>query len=54
MFYLDLCRELQKHEVQYVVVGDDLIALKTDTGRGKDASDIVALRKVQQIAIECK
>ena len=33
---------------------DDLIALKTDTGRGKDASDIVALRQVQQIAIEGK
>ena len=33
---------------------DDLIALKTDTGRNKDASDIVALRKVQQIASEGK
>ena len=28
---------------------DDLIALKTDTGRTKDASDIVALNKVKQI-----
>ncbi len=28
---------------------DDLIALKTDTGRNKDASDIVALNKVKQI-----
>lgn len=29
---------------------DDLIALKTDTGRNKDASDITALNKVKQIA----
>ena len=29
---------------------DDLIALKTDTGRNQDASDIVALKKVKQIA----
>ena len=39
MFYLDLFRELQ-----------NLIALKTDTGRIQDASDIVALNKVKQIA----
>lgn len=29
---------------------DDLIALKSGTGRNKDASDIVALNKVRQIA----
>lgn len=28
---------------------DDLIALKTDTGRNQDASDIVALNKVRQV-----
>lgn len=28
---------------------DDLIALKTDTGRNQDASDIVALNKVKQV-----
>ncbi len=28
---------------------DDLIALKTDTGRTQDASDIVALSKVKQV-----
>ena len=31
---------------------DDLIALKTDTGRKQDASDIVALKKVKDIAAE--
>ena len=31
---------------------DDLIALKTDTGRKQDASDIVALKKVKQISAE--
>ncbi len=29
---------------------DDLIALKTDTGRNQDASDVVALNKVKQIS----
>ena len=29
---------------------NDLIALKTDTGRSKDASDIVALNKVKEIS----
>lgn len=29
---------------------EDLIALKTDTGRNQDASDIVALNKVRQIS----
>jgi len=31
---------------------DDLIALKTDTGRNQDASDIIALNKVKQILAE--
>ena len=33
---------------------DDLIALKTDTGRNQDASDIIALNKVKQILAEGK
>lgn len=33
---------------------DDLIVLKTGTGRNKDASDIVALNKVKQISDEGK
>jgi predicted nucleotidyltransferase len=36
--------------VQFKVASvDDLIALKTDTGRNQDASDIIALNKVKQI-----
>jgi hypothetical protein len=33
---------------------DDLIVLKTGTGRNKDASDIVALKKVKQIVAKDK
>ena len=33
---------------------DDLIVLKTGTGRSKDASDIVALNKVKQISAKGK
>ena len=33
----------------YLASIDDLIALKTNTGRNQDASDIVALNKVKQI-----
>lgn len=37
--------------IQFKVASiDDLIALKTDTGRKQDASDIVALNQVKQIS----
>ncbi len=39
--------------VQFKVASiDDLIALKTGTGRNKDASDIAALNKVKQISAD--
>ena len=41
--------------VQFKVASvDDLIALKTDTGRNQDASDIIALNKVKQILAKGK
>jgi hypothetical protein len=36
--------------VQFSIASiDDLIAMKTDTGRKQDASDIVALNKVKSV-----
>jgi predicted nucleotidyltransferase len=62
VFYLDLFRALQEAEVRYLLVGgvavnlhgielpiapvEDIIRLKTGTGRQKDEADIKALRQL--------
>ena len=58
MFYLELFRALEKEKVRYLVVGgvtislissQDLIALKSGTGRKVDESDIRALHRLDML-----